>query len=83
MPFLCILQALAAAMRELQREWWLVVVQLDHLHRLGQLSLASLVYYCREPAASMQLLASIAVSRLQLYPVGIASAKHVAKLLRS
>jgi hypothetical protein len=51
-------------MRELQREWWLVVVQLDHLHRLGQLSLSSLVYYCREPAASMQLLASIAVSRL-------------------
>ncbi|KAF6237058.1 hypothetical protein COO60DRAFT_464443 [Scenedesmus sp. NREL 46B-D3] len=57
-------QALAAAMRELQREWWLVVVQLDHLNRLGQLSLASLVYYCREPTASMQLLASIAVSRL-------------------
>jgi hypothetical protein len=64
MPSICVLQALAAAMRELQREWWLVVVQLDHLHRLGQLSLASLVYYCREPAASMQLLASIAVSRL-------------------
>jgi hypothetical protein len=53
-------------MRELQREWWLVVVQLDHLHRLGQLSLASLVYYCREPAASMQLLASIAVSGCDL-----------------
>ncbi|KAF6252370.1 Spc98 family-domain-containing protein [Scenedesmus sp. NREL 46B-D3] len=53
-------QALAAAMRELQREWWLVVVQLDHLNRLGQLSLASLVYYCREPTAFMQLLASIA-----------------------
>ncbi|WIA09445.1 hypothetical protein OEZ85_008849 [Tetradesmus obliquus] len=53
-------QALAAAVRELQREWWLVVVQLDHLQRLGQLSLASLLYYCREPAASMQMLASIA-----------------------
>lgn len=56
------LQGFAAAMRQLQQEWWLLVVQLEHQQLLGQLSLAGLVYYCQAPAASLQLLASIAVS---------------------
>jgi hypothetical protein len=54
-------QALAAAMRKLQEEWWLLVVQLEHQLMLGSLTLAGLVYYCQAPAASMALLASIAV----------------------
>lgn len=58
----CRLQALAAAMRKLQEEWWLLVVQLEHQQMQGQLSLAGLVYYCQAPAASMDLLATIAVS---------------------
>lgn len=59
------LQALAAAMRKLQEEWWLLVVQLEHQQLLGQLSLAGLVYYCQAPAASLELLATIAVGTVQ------------------
>lgn len=58
---LCV-QALAAAMRKLREEWWVLVVQLEHQHKLGQLNLAALLYYCQAPSASLALLASIAVS---------------------
>ena len=54
-------QALAAAMRKLQEEWWVLVVQLEHQLKLGQLNLAALLYYCQAPSASLALLANIAV----------------------
>lgn len=50
-------------MRKLQEEWWLLVIQLEHQQLLGQLRLAGMVYYCQAPAASLELLATIAVSR--------------------
>jgi hypothetical protein len=56
------LQALAAKMGELYEQWWLLVIQLEHQLHLGKLSLAGLVYYCQAPAASLEVLASIAVS---------------------
>jgi hypothetical protein len=62
------MQALAAAMRKLQEEWWVLVVQLEHQLKLGQLNLAALLYYCQAPAASLSLLANIAVSAWQLAP---------------
>lgn len=52
---------MAAAMRKLQEEWWVLVVQLEHQYKLGQLNLAALLYYCQAPAASLALLADIAV----------------------
>jgi hypothetical protein len=48
-------------MRKLQEEWWVLVVQLEHQLKLGQLNLAALLYYCQAPAASLTLLANIAV----------------------
>jgi hypothetical protein len=57
----CCGQALAAAMRRLQEEWWVLVVQLEHQHKTGRLNLSALQYYCQTPAASLALLASIAV----------------------
>lgn len=55
------MQALAAAMRKLQEEWWVLVVQLEHQLKLGQLNLAALLYYCQAPSASLALLANVAV----------------------
>lgn len=54
-------QALAAKMGELYEQWWLLVLQLEHAAATGRLSLAGLLYYCQAPAASLELLASIAV----------------------
>jgi hypothetical protein len=55
-------------MRKLQEEWWVLVVQLEHQLKLGQLNLAALLYYCQAPAASLSLLANIAVCAQQLAP---------------
>lgn len=54
-------QALAAALRQLQEEWFLMVTQLEHQMRMGHLSLQALMFYCQKPMASMELLANITV----------------------
>eukprot|EP00798_Chlamydomonas_sp_ICE-L_P000238 gene238-4000_t len=52
--------AVAAALRTLLQDWFLVVTQLEHQLRLGVLSMQALVYYCQSPLNSLRLLASIA-----------------------
>ncbi len=55
-------QALAAAMRGLLQEWLLMVTQLEHTMRKGQLGMQALLYHCQAPMASLRLLAGISVS---------------------
>ena len=50
---------MSAALRTLLQDWMLVVTQLEHQLRLGQLSMQALVYYCQGPLASLKLLAAI------------------------
>lgn len=56
-----VVQALAAAMRSQLEGWLLRVTQLEALQLKGQLSLAALGFYCAGPAASLELLADVAV----------------------
>lgn len=46
-PCSLVSHALCAALRRLLSDWTLVVAQLEHQLRLGQLTLQALVFYCQ------------------------------------
>jgi len=52
--------AVAAAVRGLLQDWWLMVTQLEHQLRLGRLTLQALVFHCQGPLATLGLLANLA-----------------------
>ena len=55
-------QALCAAMRGLLKEYLLVVAQLEHQARIGQLSLQKLWYYVQPCMRTLEILTRLAVS---------------------
>lgn len=55
-------QALAAAMRSLIKEYYILIAQLEHLFRLGQLSLQKIWFYIQPTMSLMEILASVANS---------------------
>ena len=54
-------QALAAAMRGLVREYFLVVTQLEHQFRLGLLTLQKMWYYVQSCMRTMDMLSTVAL----------------------
>lgn len=54
--------ALTAAMRTLMKEYFILITQLEHLHRQGTLSLQKLWFYIQPTMRTMEILSSIATS---------------------
>lgn len=53
-------QSVAACMRSLLDDWEVMVMQLEHQLRVGQLSLQGLWFHCQQPLITLRLLAGIA-----------------------
>ncbi|GAX72609.1 hypothetical protein CEUSTIGMA_g65.t1 [Chlamydomonas eustigma] len=54
-----VFHAVTASLRGLLGDWLLLVTQLEHQLRQGQLNMQALIFHCQGPAASLKLLASV------------------------